>query len=201
MQMPGGHLLAIGWTMATHYDLSKGQIGNESVRGRARRAGESVRGRARRADESVRGRTRRGVKHVFHNLQLEKQTPNRYNMFVFARQILKRRSARCSSSLVATAATMTAAPSGRFSARFAVSAADTITCGPAYAGPSFYRKTEASCWIPPFFVFNILQASVWKWFPQLFLLPGICGHPGFAGFGCPGRRSPGFSEPGQRARR
>ena len=65
MQMPGGHLLAIGWTMATHYDLSKGQIGNESVRGHARRAGESVRGRARQGS--------------FQYLQLEKWVGIHYN--------------------------------------------------------------------------------------------------------------------------
>ena len=198
--------------MATHYDLSKGQIGNESVRGRARRAGESVRGharragesvrgRARRADESVRGRTRRGVKHVFQNLQFEKQTPNRYNMFVFARQILKRRSARCSSSLVATAATMTAAPSGRFSARFAVSAADLmIHATLLWQGRFLYTENGAISQDDSVFWLNILPATVWRWFLRPFLLPGICGHPEFSGSGCPGRRSPGSSGPVYRGR-
>ncbi len=76
MQMPPGHLLAIGWTMATHYDLSKGQIGNESVRGRARRAGESVRDRARQGKKTVRGRARQGS---FQYLQLEKWVRIHYN--------------------------------------------------------------------------------------------------------------------------
>ena len=59
------------------------------------------------------------------NLQLAKWLQIGYNPIVLARQILNRRSARCFSSLVTPIATPIAIPSGRFSAGFAVSVANT----------------------------------------------------------------------------
>ena len=72
--------------------------------------------------------------HRWENLQLEKRLQISYNPVVLARQILKRRSARCSSSLVIRIATPVVTPSGRFSARFAVSAANTIYTVPLLCG-------------------------------------------------------------------
>ena len=130
MRQSGGRSLVPGSTGTTPSDFSKGKIGPESVRGRPK------------PPESLRGRIRRTPPSSIYSL---KTTPkSRIIHDVFARQILIRRSARCSSSLAATAATMTAVPSGRFSARFAAPVADTSIHPALLLQGRFFLKVKRS---------------------------------------------------------
>jgi len=120
---------------------------------------------------------------------------------VFARQILKRRSARCSSSLAATAAIMTAAPSGRFSARFVVSAANTVSIRPCFGRAVSLCKNLRYHQDTSGFYFNIPQASAWMWSQQLYPQPEIFVRPESSDSYFPGRQSLDFSEPAETVRR